>query len=293
MDSIFKLKPTCKNYLWGGERLAKEFNIQSDEKILAEAWLLSCHSDGLSEIITGEFAGKTLREYLQTENFPILIKLLDVHDKVSIQVHPDDKFALAHENQLGKDEFWYIVDAAPDAYIYYGFKREISKEEFLQRVHENNLAEVLNKIPVHKGESYFINSGTLHAAGNGVLIAEVQRNSNITYRIYDYDRVDAQGNKRALHIDKALEVLNFSPTVNPKFFNHLASCKYFTVDKINLRGEFTSTVDKNFISVIILSGAGKIVCNNIELDFVKGDSIFISGGAYKISGAGDLLITSA
>lgn len=293
MDSIFKLKPTCKNYLWGGERLAKEFNIQSDEKILAEAWLLSCHSDGLSEIITGEFAGKTLREYLQTENFPILIKLLDVHDKVSIQVHPDDKFALAHENQLGKDEFWYIVDAAPDAYIYYGFKREISKEEFLQRVHENNLAEVLNKIPVHKGESYFINSGTLHAAGNGVLIAEVQRNSNITYRIYDYDRVDAQGNKRALHIDKALEVLNFSPTVNPKFSNHLASCKYFTVDKINLRGEFTSTVDKNFISVIILSGAGKIVCNNIELDFVKGDSIFISGGAYKISGAGDLLITSA
>lgn len=293
MDSIFKLKPTCKNYLWGGERLAKEFNIRSDEKILAEAWLLSCHEDGLSEIISGEFAGKTLREYLQVENFPILIKLLDVHDKVSIQVHPDDKFALTHENQPGKDEFWYIVDAAPDAYIYYGFKREISKEEFLQRVHENNLAEVLNKIPVHKGESYFINSGTLHAAGNGVLIAEIQRNSNITYRIYDYDRVDAQGNKRALHIDKALEVLNFSPTVNPKFSNHLASCEYFTVDKINLRGEFRSIVDKNFVSVIVLSGAGKIICNNTELDFVKGDSIFISDGAYKISGEGELLITSA
>lgn len=293
MDTIFKLKPTCKNYLWGGERLAKEFNIRSDEKILAEAWLLSCHSDGLSEIISGEFAGKTLREYLQTENFPILIKLLDVHDKVSIQVHPDDKFALEHEKQLGKDEFWYIVDAAPDAYIYYGFKREITKEEFLQRVHENNLAEVLNKIPVHKGESYFINSGTLHAAGNGVLMAEIQRNSNVTYRIYDYDRVDAQGNKRALHIDKALEVLNFSPTVNPKFSNHLASCKYFTVDKIDLRGEFTSTVDKNFVSIIILGGAGKIICNNIELDFIKGDSIFISGGAYKIIGDGELLITSA
>lgn len=290
--TMFKLKPACKNYLWGGDRLARDFNIHSDDKIIAEAWTLSCHPDGLSEIITGKFAGKTLREYLNTEKFPVLIKLLDVHDKVSIQVHPDDKYALEHENQLGKNEFWYIVDAEPDSYIYYGFKREISKDEFIKRVHENNLLEVLNKIHVHKGESYFINSGTLHAAGNGVLLAEIQESSNVTYRIYDYDRVDANGNKRALHLEKALDVLNFKPTDSKKFSKHLADCEYFTVDKINLHGEFSNTVEKNFVNILVLSGAGKIIAGDDELDFIKGDSIFISGGAYKIIGDGELLITA-
>ena len=289
---MFKLKPVCKNYLWGGNRLAEEFNIKSDEKILAEAWMLSCHDDGLSEISTGEFIGKNLRDYLQNKNFPILIKLLDIKDKVSVQVHPNDEFALRNENQLGKEEFWYIIDAKPDSYIYYGFNREISKQEFFRRIHENNLLEVLNKIKVHSGESYFIPSGTLHAVGNGVLLAEIQESSNVTYRIYDYDRVDSNGNKRALHIDKAAEVLNFTPVQNKKFLNHLAECKYFTVDKINLRGEFSNTTEKDFISILILNGSGKIFAGDKNLDFEKGDSIFISGNKYKIIGEGELLITT-
>ena len=183
---ILKLKPACKDYLWGGHRLADEYGVEYDGKILAEAWELSCHPDGPSVIVNGKYTGKTLREYIDIEGrevlgthcrrfreFPILTKFIDAKDNLSIQVHPSNSFALQNEGQYGKTEMWYIIDAEPGAFLYYGFKKEISKDEFAQRIKDNTLLEVLNAVPVKKGDALFIESGTLHAIGKGILIAEI------------------------------------------------------------------------------------------------------------------------
>ncbi len=169
--AILKLKPACKDYLWGGHRLVDEYGVEYDGKILAEAWVLSAHPAGASTIVNGKYAGKTLREYLDAEGlevlgthcrrfreFPILTKFIDAKDNLSIQVHPSNAYALKNENQYGKTEMWVVLDAEPGAFLYYGFQREISKEEFAARIRENTLLEVLNAVPVKKGDVLFIES---------------------------------------------------------------------------------------------------------------------------------------
>ena len=310
---ILKLKPACKDYLWGGHRLAEEYGVEYDGEILAEAWELSAHPDGPSIITNGKFAGKTLREYLDSEGlevlgthcrrfreFPILAKFIDAKDNLSIQVHPSNAYALQNEGQYGKTEMWYILDAEPDAFLYYGFKKEISKEEFSQRIKENTLLEVLNAVPVKKGDVLYIQSGTLHAIGKGILLAEIQQNSNVTYRIYDYGRVGADGKKRDLHIEKALDVTNRIPIVKSgENYPHVADCDYFTVDKLNLDGKLTyrtqGTVDeKSFLSILILDGNGTISCKGEKLEYKKGDSFFLAAnsGDWQIEGTCDALLTT-
>ena len=237
--SILKLKPACKDYLWGGDRLRTDFGVESDLHPLAEAWVLSCHPDGPSTIVNGPYAGKTLAEYIEAEGkgvlgsdcapfamFPVLTKLIDAKGDLSIQVHPSDEYALEHEHQYGKTEMWYIVDCEPGAYLYYGFDHEISGEEFARRIQDNTLTEVLNAAPVHKGDVFFIPSGTLHAICHGIVIAEIQQNSNVTYRVYDYGRVGADGKPRALHIQQALAVTKCTPPEKLDFGGHLGQCKY-------------------------------------------------------------------
>ncbi|MDE7019130.1 MAG: class I mannose-6-phosphate isomerase, partial [Lachnospiraceae bacterium] len=180
--SILKLRPSCKDYIWGGHRLAEEYGIAYDGNVLAEAWELSCHPDGLSMIANGAYAGKTLRQYIeeqgkevlgtnckQFEDFPILIKLIDAKEDLSIQVHPDSEYALRNEGQYGKSEMWYVLDAAEGAYLYYGFQEEINKEEFEKRIKEETLLEVLNAVPVQKGDVLFIEAGTIHAIGKNIM----------------------------------------------------------------------------------------------------------------------------
>ena len=227
--SVYKLQPSYKDYLWGGHRLVDEYGKDYDGDILAESWELSCHPDGPSTIVNGPYAGKTLEEYIETagkevlgsncrrfRDFPILIKFIDAKQNLSIQVHPDNRYALKNEGQYGKTEMWYVVDAEKDAFLYYGFKKEISREEFARRIQEDTLLEVLNAVPVHKGDVLFIESGTIHAIGKGILIAEIQQNSNVTYRVYDYGRVGKDGKKRDLHIEQALAVTNRVPLVKSK-----------------------------------------------------------------------------
>ena len=248
--------PAYKNYLWGGQRLIKNFGMNFDEKILAEAWMLSAHKDGVSLITNGDHAGKSFREYLEAEglkvlgknfrvkNFPILIKFIDAQDNLSVQVHPSDEYAQNFENQLGKSEFWYILDAEPDSFIYRGLNRVVTKSEFIKRVNSGTLEEILQKIPVHKGDHFFIPAGTIHSVGRGILLAEIQQNSNLSYRIYDYNRRDADGKLRELHIDKALEVADLKPSDDDKnYYPHLVTCDYFTVDKINLDGKNISRLE--------------------------------------------------
>ena len=311
--SILKLKPSCKDYLWGGHRLVDEYNIEYDREILAEAWELSCHPDGPSMIVNGPYAGKTLQEYLDIEGmevlgthcrrfreFPILTKFIDARDNLSIQVHPSNGFALQNEGQYGKTEMWYVLDAEEGAFLYYGFKEEISREEFAQRIKENTLLEVLNAVPVKKGDVLFIESGTLHAIGKGILIAEIQQNSNVTYRVYDYGRVGKDGKKRDLHIEKALAVTSRVPIIRSgSEYPHVADCDYFTVDKLNLDGNLTyrmqGTVNEtSFLSILILDGEGKISCKGESVSYRKGDSFFLAAGSgdWQIEGRCDALLTT-
>lgn len=311
--SILKLKPACKDYLWGGNRLKTEYGKEFEGDVLAETWELSCHPDGPSRIVNGPWAGYSLEEYISgsgaevlgsncagREDFPILIKLIDANQKLSIQVHPDDDYALKHEGQYGKTEMWYVVDCGPEAFLYYGFSRPVSKEEFARRIEEDTLTEVLQAVPVKKGDVFYIEAGTIHAIGENILIAEIQENSNVTYRVYDYGRIGKDGKKRELHVGKALEVTSLAPAGSkPSMEPHVADGPYFTVDKLNLDGRLFSKQEgrvagDSFASVLFLEGEGKICCGGEILDYQKGDSFFIPAGAgdYWVEGSCQALVTT-
>ncbi|MBR3761905.1 MAG: class I mannose-6-phosphate isomerase [Lachnospiraceae bacterium] len=311
--ALLKLRPSFKDYLWGGHRLVEKYNKQYEGDILAECWELSCHPDGPCYIENGEYKGQTLATFIEAEgrqvlgtncarfeNFPILVKFIDARDNLSIQVHPNDTYALEKEGQYGKTEMWYVMDCEPGAFLYYGFKQEISKEEFAERIANDTLLEVLNKVEVQKGDVFFIEAGTLHAIGKGILIAEIQQNSNLTYRVYDYGRVGADGKKRDLHIEKALEVTDRVPMLKSKNANpHIADCEYFTVDKLSMDGQLMSCMsgrvsEKSFVSVLFTEGAGSISCGGEELTFKKGDSFFMTAGSgdYTIQGQCEALVTT-
>ncbi|MBO5376776.1 MAG: class I mannose-6-phosphate isomerase [Ruminiclostridium sp.] len=312
---ILKLIAPCKDYLWGGTRLRDEYGKKSDKDKLAESWELSCHKDGQSVIANGEFEGKTLAEYIdkcgkdilgknceKIEYFPILIKLIDAKDNLSVQVHPDNEYAMRVEGEYGKTEMWYIVDCEEGAELLYGFKKEISREEFAERIADNTLLEVTNNVPVHKGDVFFIDAGTLHAIGKGILIAEIQQNSNTTYRIYDYGRVGADGKPRELHVEKACEVTKLTPPVRSTkpmgekvakdgySTTLLATSEYFNVNKLEIseKAEIDVT-EKSFVSLLCLDGTFEV--NDITL--IKGESCFIpaSYGKVIIKGTGEIIAT--
>lgn len=312
---VLKLQPAYKDYLWGGHRLVEEYNKKYDGDILAETWELSCHPDGPSVIMNGDNAGKTLKEYIECEgkkvlgknckrfrDFPILTKFIDAKQNLSIQVHPDNKYALKNEGQYGKTEMWYVVDAGEDAFLYYGFEKEISKEEFADRIKNDTLLEVLHAVPVQKGDVLFIEAGTIHAIGKNILIAEIQQNSNITYRVYDYGRVGKDGKKRDLHIEKALAVTNRVPIIKSRnSYPHVADCDYFTVDKLLLDGKIMKRLEgyvseESFASILVLDGQGKFISEDQEESFSyqKGDSLFLPAGSgkYIIEGTCDALVTT-
>ena len=311
--ALLKLRPSYKDYLWGGHRLVEKYNKEFDGDILAESWELSCHPDGPSYIVNGSYAGKTLQEYIDLEGkkvlgnncqkfeeFLILAKFIDAKDNLSIQVHPDNEYALKNEGQYGKTEMWYIMDCEEGAFLYYGFKKEVSKEEFEERIKTDTLLEVLNAVPVHKGDVLFIEAGTIHAIGKGIVIAEIQQNSNVTYRVYDFGRVGKDGKKRELHIDKAVEVTNRVPISRKNTcYPHIASCDYFTVDCLNMDGKLMSSMkgsvgEESFASILIMEGEGTISCGGETIPYRKGDSFFMSAGSgeYEINGSCEALITT-
>lgn len=327
----FKLKPATKAYIWGGDRLRNEYGVQSQDSIVAEAWMLSCNAAGASTISSGPLAGQTLGQALFSEidkvlgennslsvYFPILIKFIDAKQNLSIQVHPDNCYALEHELVFGKTEMWYVLDADKDAYLYYGFKRAITKEEFRERIENNSITSVLNRVPVKKGDVFFIEAGTIHSIGKGILIAEIQQNSDTTYRVYDYARTDANGHKRELHIKKALDVTDtaFVPGIPdaPSYISEegyrtarLASCEYFTVDHLDIDSSARLICDtKSFTSLLFIDGKGRIIfeedsviaegnaiAEGSVIDVKKGDSLFLPAGtgAFLIEGKCSVLLT--
>lgn len=304
-QQAIRLSPAFKDYLWGGTKLKEKYNKHSDLEKVAESWELSTHKDGPSVVSGGEFDGLTMNEYIEKnagcigaraekfEYFPILIKFIDALDNLSVQVHPDDEYALRVEGEYGKTEMWYVLEADEGASLYYGVKKEISREKLKERIENNTLLEVLNAVPVHTGDVFFIPSGTIHAIGKGIVLCEIQQNSNTTYRVYDYDRRDKNGNPRELHIAKALEVATLTPSpatpVDHSGGNDivLASCKYFTVRRLLPKdGMQVSITDQCFHSLIITDGSGMLTLNGEMMNLQKGDSIFIpaQNGEYTLQG---------
>ena len=257
-----KIRPVFQDYIWGGTYFRDHYHkdVPKDWQKIAESWELSVHPNGLSLIDSGEFKNRTLKEYLKingpkflgkrfdTCTLPILFKLIDAKDNLSVQVHPSDDYARKYERQAGKTEMWYIIDAKPGSQLYYGFKKKIGKKEFAQRIKENTLTDVLNAVKVKPGDVFYIPAGTLHAIGKGILIAEIQQNSDLTYRIYDYGRLGNDGQPRELHVEKAMEVTDLKPAKPPKkshpiklktdaTITTLASCPYFVVKSLKLADE--------------------------------------------------------
>ncbi len=314
---VLKLKPAFMDNIWGGRRLIEEFHMDCSLERAAEAWVLSCHPAGESRVANGELAGATLSEAIQAMGedclgerakefsfFPLLIKFIDARDDLSIQVHPEDEYALRVEKGYGKTEMWYVMDADPGAKLFYGFTHPITKEEFECRIRENTLTEVLNAVEVKKGDCFFIPAGTIHAIGAGLLIAEIQQNSNTTYRVYDYGRRDKQGNTRELHIDKALDVTDLTPapaTVQYEVrqmeggrVETLADCAYFATDKIELDGALTLSVGKDsFRALLCMEGEGVVSAGGERVSFVPGDCLFVPADAGKITLEGQGLLLCA
>lgn len=309
-----KLNPVFKEIIWGGNRLKTEFNKVSDLKNIAESWELTVRDDGMNTISGGEFDSLTMSEYIEKngyrvvsdrplDRFPLLIKFIDAKDNLSIQVHPDDEYALKNENSLGKTEMWYIMDAEPGAKLVYGLKKGCTSDVLAEAIKDNKVEEYLNFVPVKKGDVFFIPSGLVHAIGSGILLAEIQQNSNITYRVYDYGRLGKDGKPRELHIKKALDVIvnrNYEEIEKIRFSKDnatgttLTSCDFFKVDKINTDGKTTLFADeKSFNSVLCLDGEGFILCKDEKFPIKKGDSYFIPAnmGEYSISGKTEIIVS--
>jgi mannose-6-phosphate isomerase len=279
---ISRLYPECKDYIWGGEKLKIKYGKETDKTPCAESWELSFHKDGLTRLANGKTLAESVRNNDLGENvknfpfFSVLAKFIDVKENLSVQVHPSDEYALKHENSFGKTEMWYIVEAEEGAGIFLGFNRDVSKEEYERAIKEKRLTELLNFYEVKAGECYFIPSGTIHAIGKGCLICEIQQNSNLTYRVYDYGRKDKNGNERELHIEKALKVTNLNKFEPITFENCLGKCEYFTVEKYEIGDEKKLCTDeKSFQCITCVKGNG-LIDDSIPVGFF-GESSDISG----------------
>ncbi|MCR5129362.1 MAG: class I mannose-6-phosphate isomerase [Lachnospiraceae bacterium] len=302
----FLLKPAAKDYLWGGSRLNDDFAKDIPLSPLAETWECSTHPDGESLIAsTGQTLTAVLAEHpdwLGTHplsvtggkpELPILVKLIDAKKDLSVQVHPDDEYAMRVEHSLGKTEMWYVLDARKNSKLIYGFNRDVTAEVVKRALEEGTIEKILNHVPIRKDDLFFIEAGTVHAIGAGALIAEIQESSNITYRLYDYNRKDKNGNTRELHIEKALEVADLRSSLEPrqpmrvlKYRNGYASelltrCKYFQVERVLLNTEIQrrlvdfKTDAGSFHTLLCVDGCGSMSGDGFMLNFFKGDCIFV------------------
>lgn len=310
-----KLRPVYKEPIWGGKKLREKFGKDIPSDSTGESWEIACHANGTSTVANGVLAGKSLQEVLDTygarllgqrigdkelEKFPLLVKILDASDKLSVQVHPEDVYAFENENgELGKTEMWYVIDAEPGAQLVYGVKPGTSKEQFKQAILEGTLEKYLNFVDVSQGDVFFIPATTLHAIGEGLLIAEIQQNSDTTYRVYDWNRVGNDGKPRQLHIEKALDVTDFSDVTDREkteglsveegenVRTYLVACTYFATERVDVKQSSREQLDgEKFDIIMVLEGEGKITYAEGEEMFKAGDSFLIPAcmGNYDLVG---------
>ena len=299
---ILKLIPECKDNIWGGVKLKEKYGKQTDKNPVAESWELSFHKDGPTRLENG----KTLQDEVTAKDlgrncdgfpfFPMLVKLIDAKQDLSVQVHPSDAYALEHENSFGKTEMWYIVEAEQGAGIYLGFKKDVTQEEYENAIASNTLTELLNFFEVKAGDCYFIPSGTIHAIGTGCLICEIQQNSNLTYRVYDYGRRDKNGNLRELHVEKALKVTNlnkyeYAPlNLQTAQGELLGLSRYFTTTSVAVNGEAQVVADKySFKCITCVDGKGAVDGKAVS----AGDTLFVPAGYGEVKLSGEMRLIMA
>ena len=291
---ILKLKPATKDYIWGGTTLKNEWGKLSDTQKIAECWEFSLYPSSESRIVGGEFDGLTLAELREKKpelfgvncekfaSFPMLIKLIDACDNLSVQVHPNDEYALKNENSLGKTEIWYIADAKEGAQIYYGLNSDLTREAFVQSIKDNTITDKLNAVKVKKGDFFFVEAGTMHALGAGVIVLEVQENSNLTYRVYDYGRRDAMGRQRELHVEKAIDVTTLAkqeiPCQEKCYLAHqgakvrtLACTDYFNTEEVVIEDCYEIYCESSFVTFTVVDGQGRMG----EFALNKGDTYML------------------
>lgn len=310
----FLLKPVGKDYLWGGTRLNDDFSKEIDMTPLAETWECSTHPDGPSTVASGIYRGKTLSDVLKLHpeylgahpktkgELPLLIKFIDAKKDLSVQVHPTDEYAQKHEHgQQGKTEMWYVLDAAKDTKLIYGLHHSVDKETLRRSIQNGTVERYLQKVPIQKDDLFFIEAGTIHAIGAGALIVEIQESSNLTYRLFDYDRVDKNGEKRELHIEKALDVANLNAIAVPRqplrvlkyrcgcASEFLCRCKYFEVYRMLVNTERNRQLvgyqadDASFRVLLCTDGCGSVYFGeNESLGFFKGDCIFVPADSVRL-----------
>ena len=324
----FLLKPAAKDYLWGGRRLNDEFNKGIDVYPLAETWECSTHPDGMSLVASGTDAGKPLIEvlrehpdYLGTHplqimngkpELPVLIKLIDATQDMSVQVHPDDVYALENENSLGKTEMWYVLAARKGASLVYGFNQDLDRERVQNALADGTIEKFLNRVPVRENDVFFVEAGTVHAIGAGIIMAEIQESSNLTYRLYDYGRVDKNGKQRKLHVEKAMQVMNMRSSAQPRqpmcvlrykrgcACELLTRCKYFQVERLLLNTDIYGlsldykTGNNSFQVLLCTEGRGFLSGENFSLSFSKGNCVFLPAESIplKLGGQAQMLKVS-
>jgi len=303
-----KFEPILKDKIWGGTKLKSLFNKAAETDKLGESWELSGIENDESVVTNGFLAGNTLPELIEIYmgeligdsifdeyglSFPLLFKLIDANENLSIQVHPGDEAAAERHNSYGKTEMWYVVDAEPGAELIIGFSKDCSRDEYLDALDEGRVEELLQKVPVKKGDVFFIPAGLVHAIGKGVVVAEIQQSSDITYRIYDYKRVDDHGNERELHTEQALDVINFNASKEPKtvytpLMNEvtpLVSCNYFTTNMLRFNKSIARQYAKidSFVSYMCLEGNFVIEFGGEKTIVNKGDTILIPASIDELS----------
>ena len=312
------LKPCYKDYLWGGNRLSREFGKEYAPTPTAESWELVNREKEKSTIANGLLEGKTLEDLRELDaerywgtqcrkdRFPLLVKLIDAERDLSIQVHPSEDTAMMDVGEQGKAEMWYIVDCVPHASIYYGFSRQIDEDELITRVEDGSICEVLNKVPVERGDVFYILPGIIHAIGSGIVIAEIQQNSDTTFRIYDYLRRDANGKMRQLHLQRAKTVIDYTPVIpteckvnsGAKFEGYsmaeMFSCQYFRAYRFDIRKSVPLSSDpRSFQHLLFVEGHGVLRHGETEYPYRKGDSFFIPAalGEYSVEGNSRMLLS--
>ncbi|GAB6099561.1 class I mannose-6-phosphate isomerase [Halanaerocella petrolearia] len=309
-----KFKSIYKEKIWGGTSLIEKFDRDVSSNTIGESWEIAAHKNGSSKVANGKFAGKELMEVIKEEGekvlgteakseyfekFPLLIKLLDVNDKLSVQVHPDDSYAFEHENgELGKTEMWYVIDAQEDAKLVYGLHPEVTKDEFATAIERGELEDKLYEINVETGDVFYIPVGLVHTIKEGVLLAEIQQNSDTTYRVYDWNRTDQDGKSRDLHIDSALDVIDFGSKLQTKVTGLeiesqgirreiLVACSYFITETLDIDKQYIARTDGSRFYVLMgLEGRAKLIYSEGEISLGSGETVLLpaSLGEYTIKG---------
>jgi mannose-6-phosphate isomerase len=312
MNQPIFLLPVFQERIWGGTKLRELFGYPIPTDHTGECWAISAHPNGQSIVKEGPYKGMPLgtlwtahQELFRSDSpvFPLLIKLLDASDDLSVQVHPDDAYAGKHENgELGKTECWYIVDAEPDAAIIYGHEAA-SKEELEQMIQDGQWNDLLTKVPVKPGDFFYVPSGTIHALGKGIVVLETQQSSDTTYRVYDYDRRDKDGNLRELHLEKAIDVTTIPQTYVPAKYSAakrdgvtqttFVSNSFFTVEKWDVAGRTELLANEKYTLVSVIDGSGLLRAQDNEYALNKGDHLIlpVDFGPYELNGELTLIIS--